>query len=118
MSKNVGGAQFQFKPLSSSANRNKFSQDEKKRTGSAITSQKSIDSKFINKNQGIIFKQDSKKREMLQSQVRAIISDSTPHDKNWWLDSKRKEILKKVFMENSDDSEDETGRKIYIKERD
>jgi len=40
------------------------------------------------------------------------------HEKDWWNQPDRKQLLKKVFKEESDSSEDEFGYPRYIKEKD
>jgi len=56
--------------------------------------------------------------ELNRDQLLKHANQEKEHDRDWWMQPERKKLLKKVFMEDSDSSEDEFGQPKYIREKD
>mgnify|MGYP007025659933 CR=1 FL=1 len=56
---------------------------------------------------------------MMSQNNRDIVGQDMYHPYKWWEeDANRKNILRKTFLEGSDDSEDEFGNPRYIQSKD
>jgi hypothetical protein len=71
--------------------------------------------KIIQKDYKYLIKNNSQSQSLIQMQQKEV--ESHPH--SWWNEnSNRKKALRKVFLENSSDSEDDIGNKLYVREKD